>query len=105
MAVYGSQCWRVTRQGQQKLRAAQLYGWQRAMRMPRFCGEPKDSYFHRLNAAIADLQSEMKVKKWDEVALSRLHSWAGHIVRLAIRDPKRLVGRILSWRGYGAGYR
>ena len=99
MILYGAQCWRLPRQGQQKLRAAQLYGWQRAMRMPRYWGEPKDSYFHRLNSAIAQLQQEMKVKKWDEVALSRLHSWAGHVVRLADREPKRLVGRCLRWNG------
>ena len=61
------------------LRAAKVTGcatvcWQKLMKMPRFTDGFKERFFHRLKTDIAQLQSEMGIKKWDELALSRLHS-------------------------------
>ena len=39
--------------------------------------------------------------RWDEEALIRAQRWAGHIARITVRAPARLVGKALQYRGSG----
>ena len=97
--TWGVGAWRLSQHGQNKLRGCQQYCYQRIVRVPRFHGESDGSFFSWQGQAVKELRAACGVVSWDCVVFSRIHSWAGRVVRLADHDPTRLCVLALNWRG------
>jgi hypothetical protein len=96
--TFGAGHWLPTVCELRKIRHCQNMMLSKVCRFARFHGETDQNYFARRGTFLKQLKVQLGIVNWDIIVLTRIHTWAGHLCRLRVRDPQRLVLRALFWK-------
>ena len=62
--------------------------------------EPMEAYMRRAYQKIRQLMLKAKIIPWDQCVLILGHRWAGHVARMKVYEPQRVVHMALGYKDY-----